>query len=108
VPTQSDLHTINPVSAAPLSSCKYCGGGKLIHEIPEPFVDVEKAAEFLSITKRELLAYARAGKLPGHPLPGRQRKTWRFRLSELAACMQEQSAGRKMLVGSPRSRKGIL
>lgn len=74
----------------------------------EPYVDAEKAAEFLSIKKREVLRLTRSGELPGHPLPGRQRRTWRFRLSELAEYMQAQSAGSTMPVGSPCGRKGQL
>ena len=34
----------------------------------EPFVDADKAAEFLVITRRHLLAMARAGKAPAHPI----------------------------------------
>jgi hypothetical protein len=52
---------------------------------PEPFVDPDKAAEFLSIRPRQLLELARANILPGHPIGGGKRRIWRFRLSELAA-----------------------
>lgn len=50
---------------------------------PEPFVDAERAAGFLSMPRKTLLAMARRGDLPGHPLGHGQRKVWRFRLSEL-------------------------
>ena len=51
---------------------------------PEPFVSAETAAQFLSVTRRHLLAMARRG-LPGaHPLGTGTRKIWVFRLSELA------------------------
>jgi len=50
----------------------------------EPFVDADRAAQFLVITRRRLLELARAGKLPGHGLGEGKRKIWRFRLSELA------------------------
>ena len=77
----------------------------MIIESPEPYVDAEKAAEFLAIKKRELLKRARLGELPGHPLPGRQRRKWRFRLSELAECMQASSAQRKIPAAAPVSRR---
>jgi excisionase family DNA binding protein len=50
---------------------------------PESFVDAQKAAEFLSISRRHLLQLARRGAIPAHPLGG-IRRVWRFRLSELA------------------------
>lgn len=50
----------------------------------EPFVTATEAAIFLAITKRRVLELARAGELPAHPLGCGSRKTWRFRLSELA------------------------
>ena len=59
----------------------------------EPFVDEVKAAEFLSLTVRELLAKVRARKLPGHPVdPEAQRKKWKFLLSELATAMRSHQA----------------
>lgn len=54
---------------------------------PEPFVDPQTAAEFLSIRPRRLLELARADILPGHPLGNGKRKVWRFRLPELAAAL---------------------
>ena len=50
----------------------------------EPFVDAQRAAEFLSVTPRYLLARARSGEIPAHPLGSGPRKVWRFRLSELS------------------------
>ena len=50
----------------------------------EPFVDADRASEFLSLTRRRILELARAGKLPGHPLGEGARRVWRFRLSEIA------------------------
>jgi excisionase family DNA binding protein len=50
----------------------------------EPFVDADRAADFLGITRRRMLEMARAGEIPGHPIGGGKRKTWRFRLSEVA------------------------
>jgi hypothetical protein len=55
---------------------------------PEPFVSAEKAAEFLSIKRRYLLALARRGIAGAYPLgTGERRKTWVFRLSELATAV---------------------
>jgi hypothetical protein len=51
---------------------------------PEPFVDATRAAEFLGIKPRRLLEMARAGQIPGHPLGFGERRTWRFRLTEIA------------------------
>ena len=50
----------------------------------EPFVDADKAAQFLSITRRRVLEMARAAEIPAHPIGRGRRKTWRFRLGELA------------------------
>ena len=48
----------------------------------EPFVDPERAAVLIGIQRRRFLQMARAGEIPAHPIG--QRRTWRFRLSELA------------------------
>jgi hypothetical protein len=56
-------------------------------ETPEPFVDADAAAQFLSLTRRRVLDLARAGKLPGHPLGNGSRRVWRFRLSEISAAI---------------------
>lgn len=50
----------------------------------EPFVDANRASEFLLITRRRVLDMARAGLIPAYPIGRGNRKTWRFRLSELA------------------------
>jgi|SRR3954454_21052866 Helix-turn-helix domain len=49
----------------------------------EPFVDERIIARFLQIAPRRVLEMARKGELPSHPI-GRTRKTWRFRVSEVA------------------------
>ena len=54
---------------------------------PEPFVDANRAAEFLCLRPRRVLELARQGAIPAHPLGAGQRRVWRFRLSELAAAM---------------------
>ena len=55
---------------------------------PEPFVSATKAAEFLDIERRFLLSLARMGIAGSYALgTGQVRKTWVFRLSELAAAI---------------------
>jgi hypothetical protein len=49
----------------------------------EPFVAADVAACFVSIPRRRILELARSGAIPAHPLGEGQRRTWRFRLSEL-------------------------
>jgi hypothetical protein len=58
----------------------------------EPFVSADKAAEFLAIKRRYLLALARKGIAGAYALgTGAKRKVWVFRLSELAGAI----AGKK-------------
>lgn len=58
----------------------------------EPYVDADKAAEFLDITPRRVKEMARAGTIPAHPVdPTAERKEWRFLLSELSAWMRDNS-----------------
>jgi len=52
--------------------------------VPEPFVDANRAAEFLSLRPRRVLELARAHQIPAHPIGNGARKVWRFRLSELS------------------------
>jgi hypothetical protein len=59
----------------------------------EPFVDALKGAEFLGIRPRRLLEMARAGDIPAHPIGRGRRKTWRFRLSELAEAIAAEKPG---------------
>ena len=59
----------------------------------EPFVSVDQAAQFLSVKRRYLLALARKGLAGAYPLgTGTKRKTWVFRLSELAAFVMNDRA----------------
>ena len=68
-----------------------------LKQAPEPFVDADKVAEFLSLTRREVLERARNKEIPGHPLGHGQRKVWRFRLTEVASAV----AGLKSTRQSP-------
>ena len=56
----------------------------------EPYVDADRAAEFLSLSRRRVLEMARAGILPGHPLGEGARRVWRFRLSELHSALSDK------------------
>jgi len=54
----------------------------------EPFVDAERAATFLALSRKTLLALSRKGNLPAHPIGQGPRKIWRFRLSELSRWLE--------------------
>ena len=55
---------------------------------PEPFVSADEAAKFLSVDRRFLLVLARRGIGGAYPIgTGECRRTWIFRLSELAAAI---------------------
>ena len=68
---------------------------------PEPYVDADGAATFLSIARKTLLALARSGRIPGHPIGQGSRRIWRFRLSELSRWMNEEA----VTLDSHRGRK---
>jgi len=53
----------------------------------EPFVTADVVADFLSIPRRMVTVLARRGEIPAHPLTGRLRITWRFKISEVAAAI---------------------
>ena len=73
------LHIVNPSDPA-----------LNIVRAPEPFVSAEEAARFLSVRRRQLLAMARRGLVGAYPLgTGSLRKVWVFRLSELAAAVEQ-------------------
>jgi excisionase family DNA binding protein len=58
----------------------------------EHFVSADVVADFLGVARETVLALARWGELPAHPLSGdnnRLRKTWRFKLSEISAHMEK-------------------
>ena len=50
----------------------------------EPFVDADRAAEFLMVKRKTILDWARASVIPAHPFGRGKRVVWRFRISELA------------------------
>ena len=71
----------------------------------EPFVDADAVASFLSLERRLVLDWARSGDIPGHPLGRGKKRTWRFRLSEIAeSILSEQKPTQcKIVTGSPQA-----
>jgi excisionase family DNA binding protein len=65
----------------------------------EPFVDADLAAEFLSVKRKTILDWARAGSIPAHRYGRGNKAVWRFRISEIAS--HGQSAHSTMEDGSP-------
>lgn len=51
----------------------------------ERFVDADVAADFLSVKRKTILDWARAGVVPAHPFGRGKRVVWRFRISEIAS-----------------------
>ncbi len=54
------------------------------------WLTANEAAKYLKVAPRTLLAWARQGKVKGHVLSGIQRQTWRFRQSDLDACLSRK------------------
>jgi excisionase family DNA binding protein len=63
---------------------------------PERFVDNIEAANFLNVPPRRINEMARKGEIPAHPLGTGLRKTWRFRLSEIAAHIATSQSTKKV------------
>lgn len=59
-----------------------------IRDEPEPYVTSDEAASFLKLNLRTVQRLAREGTIPAHPFGERNRKTWRFLLSELDEWMR--------------------
>jgi hypothetical protein len=65
-------------------------GGHLM--TPEPFVSAQEAAKFVGISRRFLIDLARHGIAGAYPIgTGDLRKTWVFRLSELATAIDRKN-----------------
>ncbi len=56
----------------------------------EPFVNAERAASFLSMTRKTLLRLVRRGSIPAHGIGEGRKKMWRFRISELDHWMRTE------------------
>ncbi len=50
----------------------------------EPFVSALEVAKYLDLSPRTVSKMAREGRLPAHRICGSKRKTWRFRISQIA------------------------
>jgi len=57
---------------------------------PEHYVDSVIAGTFLGLAPRTLNQMARRGAIPAYPFGEGQRKTWRFKLSELDDYMKSK------------------
>jgi excisionase family DNA binding protein len=51
-----------------------------------------EAAQYLRVKHRTVLAWAKTGRIPAHPLSGSKRITWRFLKAELDAMLSPPSA----------------
>jgi hypothetical protein len=61
-------------------------------DVPERFVSAQEAARFVGVSRRFLTELARRGISGAYPIgTGELRKTWVFRLSELAAAISRKS-----------------
>jgi len=60
--------------------------------VDSEWLTANEAAQYLKVKPRTILAWAKQGSIPGHPLSGAQRITWRFRKAELDAMLALPSA----------------
>jgi excisionase family DNA binding protein len=56
----------------------------------EPYIEAERAARHLSISRKTLLRLARSGAVPAHGIGQGRKKMWRFRISELDRWMETE------------------
>ncbi|MGH9514988.1 MAG: helix-turn-helix domain-containing protein [Terriglobales bacterium] len=61
-------------------------------EVQSEWLTATEAAQYLKVQPRTVLAWAKQGRIPAHPLSGSQRVTWRFLKSELDAMLTAPSA----------------
>ena len=57
---------------------------------PEPYVDNVVAGKFVGLAARTMNNLARKGEIPAYPYGAGERKTWRFKLSDLDSWMQRR------------------
>jgi len=76
----------------------------------EPFVSAEVVADFLNVTRRQVLDWARGAVIPAHPLGCGKRRIWRFRLSEITTDVLSRKKAEAVTIpcGSPRSQRRKL
>jgi hypothetical protein len=77
---------------------------------PEPFVSAQEAAKFIGISRRFLIELARRGIAGAYPIGTDElRKTWVFRLSELAAAIgRKDDDAHRRRPGSERAYHPII
>lgn len=56
--------------------------------LPSVWLTATEAAQYLRVSPRTIVEWAREGKIKGHVLSGLQRHTWRFRTEELDAILE--------------------
>jgi excisionase family DNA binding protein len=56
------------------------------------WLTANEAAQYLRVKPRTILKWAKEGRIPGHPLSGSTRITWRFRKTELDDMLASPSA----------------
>ena len=57
----------------------------------EPYVDSRRAAAFLAVASRTMNEMARRGQVPAYAWGvGKQRRTWRFKISKLDSYMRSR------------------
>jgi len=78
--------------------------------MPEPYVSAQEAAKFVGISRRFLTELARRGIAGAYPIgTGELRKTWVFRLSELAAAIDRRDgSGYRRPPGKERAYHPII
>ena len=80
IPQEAHPHLLSPPGTTSID--------EEVFRKPEPFVSAEEAASFLGVKRRFLLSLARRGIAGAYALgTGDFRKTWVFRLSELASAI---------------------
>ncbi len=60
--------------------------------LPKVWLTSAEAAQYLRVSPRTIIEWAREGKIRGHVLSGVQRHTWRFLSSELDSVMMNPPA----------------
>lgn len=94
-PAQSSDHDLHFRDFTPTSS-NNASAPSLINSLTtttsqEPYVDAQRVAEHLSLTRREVLKLTRARKLPAHAIdPNAERKIYRYKLSEIDNLLSQQ------------------
>lgn len=89
---RSCLRTIqfpNPLKKAIHSAC---GDPNVEPPSVSEWLTATEAAQYLKVKPRTVLKWAKEGRIPGRPLSGSKRITWRFLKSELFSMLASPSA----------------